>query len=164
MTVVATVHAITGHTVLVQSIKTAIIVVLLVVGFRLLGKREAAQMNVYDLVMLMALANAVQNGMTSGLGNLPIGLACSATVVLVAFVATRILRAHKGLERDIVGVPTLLIHQGQVLRDRLRREQVTDADLLEACRQHGVSGPNDVAMAVLEVDGSISVIPKTAMA
>ena len=64
---------VTAHVVGVQVIKTLIILTLLVAGFRVFGKREASQLNVYDLAMLMALANAVQNSMTGGLGNLPDG-------------------------------------------------------------------------------------------
>ena len=64
-----------------QAAKTAVVVVVLLVGFRLTGKRGLSQFNVYDLAMIIALSNAVQNAMTGGLGNLPIGLATSSTVL-----------------------------------------------------------------------------------
>ena len=125
---------ISAHRVLVQAIKTLIVFVLLVIGFRVLGKREAAQLNVYDLAMLMALANAVQNAMTGGLGNFPIGLATSSTLVVAAFILTRIIVRRPAMERRVVGAPVLLVNRGQVLPQRMRRNLITPAELDEACR------------------------------
>ena len=144
----------------VQAIKSVIVVVLLTIGFRLSGKREAGQLNVYDLAMLMALANAVQNAMTGGLGNLPIGLATSTTIVVCAWALSRLLVRRPSLEQRVVGSPTLLVHDGKPIPLALRRQRVSRAELDEACRQHGLEGPSDALLAVLEVDGSISVVPK----
>jgi uncharacterized membrane protein YcaP (DUF421 family) len=144
----------------VQAIKTLVVFALLVLGFRLLGKREAAQLKVYDLAMQMALANAVQNAMTGGLGNFPIGIATSSTLVVAAWLLTRVLRRSQRVEARVVGSPVLLVHDGRTLPQVLRRNLVRPAELDEACRQHGVEGPGGCAMIVLEVDGSISVIPK----
>jgi uncharacterized membrane protein YcaP (DUF421 family) len=136
-----------------------IIMVVLVVGFRLFGKREAAQLNVYDLAMLMALANAVQNAMTEGLGNLPIGLATSTAVVIAAWVLSRLLLRRPGVEERFVGTPTVLVNNGRVVSAALRRQQVTREELGDALRQRGVDKPRDARLVVLEIDGSISVVP-----
>jgi uncharacterized membrane protein YcaP (DUF421 family) len=151
---------VTAHVVGVQVIKTLIILTLLVVGFRVFGKREASQLNVYDLAMLMALANAVQNSMTGGLGNLPVGLATSSAILLAAFVVTRVTARRPRLERGLVGSPTLLVNHGQVLTNPMRRQRVSSEDLEAACRQFGLDGSADAELAVLEVDGSISVCAK----
>jgi uncharacterized membrane protein YcaP (DUF421 family) len=161
MTVVlATLKPVSAYRLEVQAIKTLIVFLFLVIGFRLLGKREAAQLNVYDLAMLMALANAVQNAMTGGLGNFPIGIVASTTVLVASWVLSRTLRRHPTLETRVIGSPTILVHDGVVLRPHLRRQQVTGDELWEACRQHGIENPDDCGLAVLEVDGSISIIPK----
>ena len=160
MIVLAALKPVSAHRVEVQAIKTLIVFVFLVGGFRLLGKREAAQLNVYDLAMLMALANAVQNAMTGGLGNFPIGIATSSTVLLTAWAVSRVFRRHPRLESRFVGSPVLLARDGKVLHPRLRQQRVTHAELSEACRQHGIEDPSDCALAVLEVDGSISIVPK----
>jgi len=152
---------VTAHVVGVQVIKTLIILVVLVAGFRVFGKREAAQLNVYDLAMLMALANAVQNSMTGGLGNLPVGLATSAAILVAAFVVTRVTARRPRLEQRLIGSPTLLVNHGQVLAPRLRRQRVSSDDLAAACRQYGLAGPEDADLAVLEVDGSISIVPRS---
>ena len=158
----AIVKPISAHRVEVQALKSLVVFVLLAVGFRLFGKRELAQLNVYDLAMLMALANAVQNAMTGGLGNFPVGIATSSTVLVAAWGATRLFRRYPALERGFVGSPVLLVRNGRVLHPRLRRQRVTRAEVEAACREHGIPGPRGCALAVLEVDGSISVIPKRA--
>jgi uncharacterized membrane protein YcaP (DUF421 family) len=161
MTVVlAALKPVSAYRLEVQAIKTLIVFLFLAAGFRLLGKREAAQLNVYDLAMLMALANAVQNAMTGGLGNFPIGIVTSTTVLVASWILSRVFRRHPTLETRIVGSPTILVHDGVVLNPHLRRQRVTGDELTEACRQHGIENTNDCDLAVLEVDGSISIIPK----
>jgi uncharacterized membrane protein YcaP (DUF421 family) len=142
-----------------QALKTLIIVIVLLVGFRITGKRELAQFNVYDLAMIMALSNAVQNAMTGGLGNLPIGLATSSTVVVAAWGLSRLLGRRPALETRFLGSPTLLVHDGRVLTDRLRRQHVSMDELREACRQRGMAQPQDCRLVMLEIDGSLSVVP-----
>ena len=118
-----------------------------------------SQLNVYDLAMLMAVSNAVQNAMTGGLGNFTVGLVTSSVVVVSAWVLTRLLARRPGLQRRVLGSPTVLVQDGQVLRGRMRRERITDADLGEALRAHGIETPAQAGMVVLEVDGSLSVVP-----
>lgn len=144
----------------VQAIKSVIVVVFLLVGFRVFGKREMAQLSVYDLAMLFALSNAVQNAMTAGKGNLAVGLATSSAVVLAAWAVTRLLIRQPQLEARVIGSPTILVHDGQVLAGRMQRERVSDDELGAAIRAYGLTDPRDVALAVLEVDGSISVVPR----
>lgn len=160
MTLVLAVAPITATRVGEQAVKTLIVVVVLLIGFRLTGKRELAQFNVYDLAMLMALANAVQNAMTGGLGNFPIGLATSSTVVIAAWAISRVLARRSTLEAQVLGSPILLVNDGHVLDERLRRQHVSRDELDEACRERGLESPRDCRLVVLEVDGSISVVPQ----
>jgi uncharacterized membrane protein YcaP (DUF421 family) len=150
---------ITAHGLEVQAAKTAIVFALVATGLRLLGKREASQLNVYDLAMLMALANAVQNAMTGGLGNIGVGLVTSSVIVLFAWGLTRLVIRNPGVERLVIGSPTIIVHDGRVLADRLRRQRINRDELTAAIRAYGLSDLRQVQTAVLEVDGSISVIP-----
>lgn len=150
---------ITAHGLEVQAAKTVIVFAVVATGLRLLGKREASQLNVYDLVMLMALANSVQNSMTGGKGNIGVGLVTSSVVVLLAWGLTRLIVRHPGAERLVIGSPTILVHGGRVLTDRLRRQGINRDELMAAIRAYGLSDLHQVQSAVLEVDGSISVIP-----
>ena len=144
----------------VHAVKTLIVVVVLIAGLRLLGKREMSQLNVYDLALLMTISNAVQNAMTGGRGNLTIGLVTSSTVVATAWALTRVIARRPALESRIVGSPTILVHDGVVLKDRMRRERIDDDELRETLRGHGLDDPGQAALVVLEVDGTLSVVPR----
>lgn len=138
--------------------RTAIVFAWLILGFRLLGKRELGQMNVYDLVLVMAVANAVQNAMTQGSGALRVGMASAGTLLVLGWAASRAFTRHPRLESALVGTPTLLLQDGQFLPDHLRRERVTQELVLAALREHGLDGPEEARLVVMEVDGTLSVV------
>ncbi|HEY6357788.1 MAG TPA: YetF domain-containing protein [Vicinamibacterales bacterium] len=151
---------ITAYDLSVLAGKTAVVLFVLTALYRLMGKRSLANFTVYDLVTVMAVANAVQNAMTAGRGEVLVGIGCSATLLLLAFASSRAFTSSPAAERVVLGEPVLLIHGGRVLADRLRQEHITRGQLLEALRAYGLSAPAEVKMAVLEIDGSISVVPK----
>jgi uncharacterized membrane protein YcaP (DUF421 family) len=138
--------------------RTLVILVCLTVGFRLLGKRQLGQLNVYDLALIMALANAVQNAMTSGGGDLSVGFVCAGTLLLAGKAVTALFIHHPKLESALIGTPTTIIRDGEIVKSSLEREGISDEQLLEALRQHGCVDAKDVSLAVLEVDGSISIV------
>lgn len=139
--------------------RTVLVYGALLVGLRLAGKREIGQMTAFDLVVILLIANAVQNAMVGPDTSLTGGLAAAAAL-LVANFATAELRDHIPLLRRVVeGTPTLLIHDGQFVEEHLRREHIDRDEVLMALREHGVNDPSEVHTAVLEVDGSISVVP-----
>jgi uncharacterized membrane protein YcaP (DUF421 family) len=138
--------------------RTLVILVCLTVGFRLLGKRQLGQLNVYDLALIMALANAVQNAMTSGAGDLTVGFVCAGTLLIAGKAVTGLCIRHPKLESSLVGTPTTIIRNGELIKSCLDREGISDEHVEEALRQHGCSSPKDVALGVLEVDGSISIV------
>ena len=139
--------------------KTAIVLFYLALLYRLLGKRYVAQMNLYDLAAIAAVSNAVQNGMTEGKGALHIGMVSAFTLIGLGWLLSKFLIKAPRLEKVIVGSPTLLVYEGQVQEARMRREQVSQPELEEAMHAHGLSKVEQVGMAVLEVDGSISIVP-----
>jgi uncharacterized membrane protein YcaP (DUF421 family) len=140
--------------------KTTVVVVYLFVLYRLLGKRQVAQFNLYDLATIMAVANAVQNAMTMGKGDLAVGIVCAGTLLLVGWLVTRVVVKAPRAEHIMFGSPTIILSDGHVLDDRMHRERVTIEELEAALRQHGLIAPEQARLAVLEVDGSISVVPK----
>ena len=129
-------------------------------GLRLLGKRQMGQLNIYDLAMVMALSNAVQNAMTSGKGDLSVGIVCAGTLLIVGRILTALFINLPRVEQSVCGTPSLLLNDGKPIPDHLRREKVTEDQLLSALRQHGLCEFDEAQMAVLEVDGSISILPK----
>jgi uncharacterized membrane protein YcaP (DUF421 family) len=148
-----------GTPILEIALRTALVYLAILIGLRVAGKREIGQMTVFDLVVLLLIANAVQNAMvgpdTSLLGGV---LAAIVLLVMNALVAQLRLRSPR-LRRFVEGTPTLLVLHGEVIPEHLRREGLDPETLETALREHGVSEVGEVEMAVLEIDGSISVVP-----
>lgn len=142
--------------------KTTIIYFFLVAGLRLLGKRELGQMNIYDLVLIIVLANAVQNSMVGNDNSLIGGIVAAVTLLIWNRLFTLVLARSPKLERVMVGEPSLILNDGQLIEDRMRREGVTREQVMAALREHGLDQLDQAHMCVLEVDGSISVVPKEA--
>jgi uncharacterized membrane protein YcaP (DUF421 family) len=143
-------------------VRTAVIYLALLIGLRLAGKREIGQMTVFDLVVLLLLANAVQNAMVGPDTSLTGGvLAAAVLLVLNTLVAQLRLRSPK-LRHAVEGSPTILVLHGEVIPAHLRREGIDPETLEAALREHGVTDLGQVDMAVLETDGSISVVPTDA--
>ncbi len=144
--------------------RTAIVYAALLIGLRLAGKRELGQMTPFDLVVILLIANAVQNAMVGPDTSVTGGLIAAAVLITVnyglAFARERI----PFLKGAVEGTPTLLIHDGKFVEEHLRKEGLDKEEVLMAIREHGVAEVKDVRMAVLETDGSISVVPADAKA
>jgi uncharacterized membrane protein YcaP (DUF421 family) len=140
-------------------IRAVSIYLFLVVALRLAGKRELSQLNTLDFVVLLAVANAVQNGLIGADNSVTCAVAGATVLFLVdaalAFVVFRSRRAQKVVE----GTPTLLIRDGQVLEDALRREELSHDDLLAALQSAGSQTVEDVRTAWLEPSGKVVVVP-----
>jgi uncharacterized membrane protein YcaP (DUF421 family) len=139
-------------------LRTAAIYLVILLGLRAAGKREIGQMTVFDLVVLLLIANAVQNAMVGPDVSLTGGiLAAIVLLVLNAIVAQLRLR-WPWLRKLVEGSPTVLVLHGEIISKNLHREGIDQVALEAALREHGVGDVKDVEMAVMEVDGSISVI------
>ena len=143
-------------------LRATAIYALVMVLVRVSGKRAVGQFTPFDLVLLILIGNAVQNGINGGDHSLT-GAAIMATTLIalnyaVAFVTARSRRA----ERLVEGEPVVLARDGKVFERVLREQLVSDADFHKALRQHDVSEVSDVALALLETNGSISVVPRHA--
>lgn len=139
-------------------LRTTIIYVVVLIGIRITGKREVGQLTPFDLVLLLLIANAVQNAMTGPDTSVIGGIIAAATLLVVNTLMSRVVLRHKRIRRIVEGTPTLLIHAGNVLTKNLEKEHITLQELDQALREHGVSSTADVYIATLEIDGSISVI------
>ncbi len=140
-------------------LRTAIIYIVILAGLRLTGKREMGQMTVFDLTVLLLLSNAVQNAMTGPDTSIPGGLVAAAVLLSLDVALARLRLRLPRLRRLLEGSPTLLILRGEIIERNLRREGVDRETLMTALREHGVDKVGDVEIAVLEIDGTISVVP-----
>ncbi len=152
-----------NHPLLEIALRTAIIYIVVLIGLRLTGKREVGQMMPLDLALLILLANAVQNAMTGPDTSLGGGLAAAATLLVLNVALTRVAWRHRKIRRLVEGTPTLLIRHGKILQENLAKEKLTSDDLHQALREHGIVSAGDVSLAVLEIDGSISVLKNDEM-
>lgn len=144
-------------------IRTLAVYLIILIGLRLSGKREIGQMTVFDLVVLLLVSNAVQNAMIGPDTSL-IGGVLAAIVLLVAnaLIARLSLRWPR-LRRLVEGTPTLLVLHGELIPKHMHQEGIDKDTLLAALREHGVAEISEVEMAVLEIDGTISVVPVSDM-
>ncbi len=144
------------HTLADIAIRTSVVYLALLVGLRLTGQRQLGQMSIFDFVLLLIIANAVQNAMVGPDTSLIGGLTAAAVLVVWHQVIDRIRRTSRRASRVIAGEGIMLINQGKVLDEHLLRAGVTRDELLQALREHGVAAAEDVRLAVLEADGAIS--------
>ena len=144
------------------ALRTLAVYLALLVGLRIAGKRELGQMTSFDLVVVLIIANAVQNAMVGPDTSLTGGLVAAATLLAINRLASLFGLHEVWIWRQLAGSPTLLVHEGVLLEDHLRREGVTKDEVMQALREHGVDELESIKSAVLEVDGTISVIPTTA--
>ncbi len=141
-------------------LRPILVYMFLVVAVRAAGRRELAQLNSFDLVVLMMLANTVQNATIGNDNSMVGGLIGVSALLLVNYVVVRFLYRHPRVDRLLEGGPIELIKDGHVLREHLAREAITEAELMEALRKQGLSSVTEVGRAVLETGGVISVVPR----
>jgi len=141
-------------------LRPIIVYAAIVVVIHLAGKRELAQVNSFDLVVLLLISNVVQNATIGDDNSILGGLAGAAALVATNYVVVRFLFNRAKIDRLLEGEPTLLIRDGQIVNTNLDRELITEDELRAALRRQGVADPSEVEQAMLETSGAISVIQK----
>ena len=141
-------------------LRSALVYAFLLLLLRLTGKRQIGQLAPFDLVLLLVLSNAVQNSINGGDNSLLGGLVSAVTLVGlnlgIGFATFR----SKPLEALIEGRPLVIIHNGHVFEDVMRHAKLTHHELASALRRAGCSSAEDVQAAILENNGSISVVTR----
>ena len=132
----------------------------LILILRSTGKRQIGQMSPFDLVLLMVLSNAVQNSMTGGDNSITSGIILAVTLVLANWTVGKLTSSSKVMEQLIEGDPQVLFHNGIVYEKVLKDAQVTRQELIAAVHKAGYAELDAIRAAILENDGTISVIPK----
>ena len=148
-----------GSSLVDVAIRTAIVYVFIVVALRVGGQRDVGQMSKLDLIVLLVIADAVQNAMVGENTSLLGGLVAAAVLVALDRGLRFVEHRSKAAEKIIEGEARMLIRNGVVLGKALRDEDIETDELMAALRKHGVVRPEEVQLAVLETDGSISVVP-----
>jgi uncharacterized membrane protein YcaP (DUF421 family) len=141
-------------------LRTFVVYLTVLVLLRLAGKRELGQMTPFDLVVILVIANAVQNAMTGGDNSLTGGIIAATTLTVVNIAVGRWGSRVPLFRRLVVSKPTLLLRDGKPFEEAMAREHIDRQELEMAAREHGIAELSGVDVAILEEDGSISIVPK----
>ena len=139
-----------------KMLRPVLVYVFLIVGLRLAGKRELAQLNPFDLVVLLTLSNTVQNAIIGDDNSVSGGILGASTLLAVNYVVVRFLFKHERLDRLIEGDADMLIEEGVILTDRLEKELITRAELEAAAHKQGFGSLDEIDRAILDPGGTIS--------
>jgi uncharacterized membrane protein YcaP (DUF421 family) len=141
-------------------VRTGAVYLLVLIGVRLTGKREVGQMTPFDLTLLLLLSNSVQNAMTGPDTSLAGGAVAAVVLLSLNYLVAELSGINRRFRRIVQGSPSLLIHDGELLMDHMQREHLTTDEVMRSLREHGIGSVGEVAIGVLEVDGSLSFLKK----
>jgi uncharacterized membrane protein YcaP (DUF421 family) len=141
--------------------RAALVYLFLVAFLRIFGKRELAQLNPFDLVVLLSLSNIVQNAMIGGDNSVSGGLAGAFTLLLINYLVVRFLFRHRRLDQIFEGTPTTLIDHGRLQPDALAKELLTPAEVLVMAHRQGFASLDEIETCILEPGGGFFLQPKT---
>jgi len=137
---------------------TLAVYLFIVIAIRIFGKKELAQLSVVDLVFILLISNAVQNAMVGPDSTLTGGLAAATTLFIVNYVLKYLQYRFPRFGKIVQGDATMLVYQGEIIESHMKRAKISMDELMEAVREHGVKSVKEVDIAIMEVDGSISVL------
>ncbi len=150
-----------GLPILEKIVRPIIVYFFLLAGLRLAGKRELAQLNPFDFIVLLTLSNTVQNAIIGNDTSITGGLIGATALLAINYLVVQTLFRHRRLARIVGGCRDPLIRGGVVLKDHLNRELLTRAELSAAAYKQGIESLDEVETAVLEPTGTITFIKKT---
>ena len=140
-------------------LRTAIVYLFLVLILRVTGKREVGQMSILELIVILVISDAVQNSMVGENTTIWGGIVAVITLLVMDRGIKTLVGRSSHARHFVVGEPRLLVRDGRLLEKALREEGIDAEDVRAAARAHGVARVDDVRLAVLETDGTISIIP-----
>lgn len=140
------------------ALRSVAVYAFMLVAIRLTGKKEFSQLNTIDVVLILLISNAVQNAMVGNDTSLLGGLAAAAVLFILNYLLKRMMFKSRWVRELISQHPEILIHEGKLNFKKLSHLGISDDELKEAMREHGIEHYKDVKLAIFEVDGNISII------
>jgi len=137
---------------------TLAVYIFIIVAIRLFGKKELAQLSVVDLVFILLISNSVQNAMVGPDATLLGGLVAAATLFIVNYLLKYLQYRFPRFGKVVEGDAIMLVYQGKIIQSHMKKAKITEDELMEAVREHGLASFKEVDLAIMEVDGSISVL------
>ena len=145
-----------GGPILEKILRPVIVYIFLIVGLRLSGKRELAQLNPFDLIVLLTLSNTVQNAIIGNDNSVTGGIIGAASLLAINYLVVRFLYDHRKIDQLVEGRADILIEDGKVQEHKLKRELITKEELAAAARKQGFDSLSEVRQCVLEPGGTLS--------
>ncbi|MCE5313933.1 MAG: YetF domain-containing protein [Armatimonadota bacterium] len=142
-------------------VRAAVVYIAIIVLLRLGGKRQVGQMGVAEFVAILLISNAVQNSMNGNDGSITGGLILATVIIILSILVEYATFKSKRWEYIVQGRPTLLVHHGKIIRHNLDRERLNVRELKTILRRQGIHDLDEVAEAILESDGYVSVTKKS---
>ena len=139
-------------------VRAIVVYVFVGIALRVAGRRELGQMTTFDLVLLLVLANAVQNSINAGDNSLGGGLISATTLLVINFAVGEATYRWRWFERLVQGRPLPLVRNGRLVLRNMKRERVTLEELRSALRKQGIDGVTQCKHAVLESDGTLTAV------
>jgi len=141
-------------------LRPILVYIVLVVFLRVFGKRELAQLNPFDLVVLLALSNTVQNAIIGDDNSVSGGVIGAFTLMAVNYLVVRFLFRHRRLDQLLEGKPAVLIEDGKMCKDALAKELLTRSELMTVLHRQGFDKVSDVQRCILEPGGVFYIMGK----
>ena len=142
-------------------IRALAVYIFMILAIRFFGKKELAQLSIIDLVFILLISNAVQNAMVGPDTSLSGGLVAALSLFAANFTLKKILYKSENVSRWMQGEAVLLIYKGAIQQEHCKKAEITLGELEQAVREHGVKDIQNVDLAMLEVDGNISIVSNT---
>ena len=146
--------------ILEKILRPILVYVFIVLLLRVFGKRELAQLNPFDLVVLLSLSNTVQNAIIGEDNSVAGGLLGAFTLLLTNYIVVRFLFRHRRLDQIVEGKPTVLVRDGQLVKDAMARELITVSELQTVARRQGFDSVHEIQSCVLEPGGAFAMTRK----
>lgn len=137
-----------------------VIFIFLFVFFRFFGKKQLGQMSAFDLILLLIVSEAISTGFTGGDNSLLAALIVSGTLLIIAWVVDYLAFKSRRIEKIVEGSSEIIIQDGHIVQAIKKKLMITDNELLESLREHGVATPEEVKIARVESSGKITIIKK----
>ncbi|PBJ07291.1 DUF421 domain-containing protein [Flavobacterium sp. ACN6] len=139
-------------------IRSVAVYFFMTIALRIFGKKELSQLNTADIILILLISNSVQNAMVGPDTSLVGGLVAALVLFVINFVIKKLTRRYKFFGNLLLDKPEVLIHDGKLDFKALSRLDISDEELKEAMREHGIEFFKNVKLAMLEIDGTISII------
>jgi uncharacterized membrane protein YcaP (DUF421 family) len=139
-------------------LRSAAVYFFMMISLRITGKKQLSQLNTTDVILILLISNAVQNAMVGNNTSLEGGVIAASVLFIINYILRKLMFKYEKLSNFLQEKPEILIHNGNLDFKILSKLNITSEELREAMREHGVEYFKDVKLAMLEIDGNISII------